>query len=53
MEAVWSGTPCDPSGELGGFEKCFSPLGALKKSGSKRRKNKQTEGVKQKKQGAG
>lgn len=38
VEAVCRGTPCEPSGELGGFERCFSPLGALEKSVSKRKK---------------
>lgn len=45
------GVLCEPSGQLGGFEKCFLPPGALEKSLSERKKDKQNcEGVKQKKQ---
>lgn len=41
------GVLCEPSGELGGFEKCFLPPGALEKSLSERKKDKQNcEGVK-------
>jgi len=41
VEAVWRGTPRECSEELGGFEGCFSLLGALEKSVSKRKKEKQ------------
>lgn len=35
MEPVWRGNLHGPSGESGGFERSFSPLGALEKSVSK------------------